>query len=154
MPQSHKHQIGMLFDAAGGDPPVITGVLTNATIVSDYMQSDVTCNVSSSYRKRRRDEAMIPLSAPEYQQLSTSAGAIGHPLGFPVSTGLSFPVLESAGPSTSGVSSASYLPLGSDVSPELISLLYQQSNEFDALVRNQVMISPSGYTVDVGSIDR
>lgn len=137
MLQGQNHQIGQFFYTAKDGAQVPAGVLTQ----SDHPQSDLTCNVSSSCRKRRRDEPMIAIAGPMYSQLPIRAGTIASSSRFRVSSGLGLPKIESTAPSTSEVSSVSYLPNGPDVlSPELLALLYQQNNEMDTLLRRQVII--------------
>ncbi|KAL0905431.1 hypothetical protein M5K25_023851 [Dendrobium thyrsiflorum] len=137
MLQSHNHQIGQFFYTTKDETQVPAGVLTNVAVLSDHPQSDLTCNVSSSCRKRRRDEPVITIAAPMYSQLPIRAGTIASSTGFRVSGGLSLQVIESTAPSTSEVSSVTYLPYVPDVSPELLALLYRQNNEIDTLLRQQ-----------------
>ncbi|CAL9138783.1 unnamed protein product [Musa acuminata var. zebrina] len=111
-------------------------MLNNATVFTDP-QSELTCNASGS-RKRAREESMpSPVLAPQFRG-PNSAPASLNPVGDKNICGVlpQYRLLESSATSTSD----RFVSASQAVSPlfrDLISLIYQQTLEMDALVRLQ-----------------
>ncbi|KAJ8464284.1 hypothetical protein OPV22_026836 [Ensete ventricosum] len=119
-----------------GDAGMQHQMLNNTTVFTDP-QSELTCNASGS-RKRAREESMaLPVLAPLFRG-PNSATASMNPVGDKNICGVlpQCRLLESTATATSGrfvSASQAVAPLFRD----LISLIYQQTLEMDALVRLQ-----------------
>lgn len=118
-------------------------MLTNATVFTDP-QSELTCNASGSRKRARaREESMpSPVLAPQFRGPNSATASL-NPVGDKNICGVlpQYRLLESSATSTSD----RFVSASQAVSPlfrDLISLIYQQTLEMDALVRLQVSSNP------------
>ncbi|WOL02528.1 BOI-related E3 ubiquitin-protein ligase 1-like [Canna indica] len=117
-------------------------ILTNATVFSDR-QSELTCNASGS-RKRAREESMAmppghnPTLSPLFGFLNPTSTVTVNPAGASGVSGFLSQCRqpESGATSTSGRQPSSLQQVSSSAR-DLVSVLYQQNLEIDALVRLQ-----------------
>lgn len=113
-----------------------TQIVFDRTMVSDW-QSELTCNGSNLGKRARVESGALPChsqisATPVFPYLAAPkvAGVVPELLA-------PSRLLESGGTSTSGRHASTPQPVSSSVH-DLVSLLYQQNLEVDALVRLQV----------------
>lgn len=152
MHQGRANQIGHQFHTF--HPTVLTadadqlpaGFTNVGAALSDHLQSDLTCNATST-RKRSRDEVLINMEALIYQKLcvlnsATSArirpSSVVSARSLDVSPVLESPALLPPASDQHAGFSVTFPSFSPYVSSELISLFYQQNHEIDALLHHQI----------------